>query len=338
MKPITTILLLMLYPLTATAHHSRAEYVDEREITGTLVDIEWRNPHPGFTIEVGSGAEATRWTVEGWGSLNTFGRAGIAQDRFQLGDTLSVFGLVSEQRERRLLGTHMLLADGTQAILRRDADPHWDEFKTLGGRRNWEAETQAAVVNAAAENRGMFRVWSYPSPEYRTAMHLPLTEYAQAARAQWDPLDNYVVRCEPKGMPASMLTPNPYEFIENRDGTITIRAYEADIVRTIHMGSAADPSTVPPSRQGYSVGNWEDDGKTLVIHTSRIDSPYFGFTGIPLSEDLEVIERYTLSDDQTRMDYRLSATDPMAFTEPATFEYYWLALGEEFGEYDCQVE
>ena len=48
--PIT--LLLLILPFDLSAHHSRAEYVEEIELEGTLVDILWRNPHPGFTIEV----------------------------------------------------------------------------------------------------------------------------------------------------------------------------------------------------------------------------------------------------------------------------------------------
>jgi hypothetical protein len=84
------------------------------------------------------------------------------------------------------------------------------------------------------------------------------------------------------------------------------------------------------------VGRWEDD-RTLVVRTSRIESPHLGFSGIALGEDTVVSERYTLSEDQTRLDVRITVTDPRTFTEPATFEYYWLALGESFGRYDCDV-
>ena len=69
-----------------------------------------------------------------------------------------------------------------------------------------------------------------------------------------------------------------------------------------------DPGTQSPSRQGYSTGLWEDEN-TLVIHTSRINSPYLGFTGISLSEDVEVIERYMLSEDQARLDFLFTVTD-----------------------------
>ena len=74
------------------------------------------------------------------------------------------------------------------------------------------------------------------------------------------------------------------------------------------------------------MGRWEDD-RTLVIHTSRINAGYLGFTGIQLSDEVEVVERYTLSEDQTRLNFHITTTDPQTFTEPATAEYYWLAPG-----------
>ena len=362
------------FPIMTSAHHSRAEYSGEPiEFQGSLVDILWRNPHPAFTVEVNG--QSQTWQVEGWSSLYTFDRAGITQDRFALGDTVRVYGLASNRRPGRFLATHMLLADGTEAILRREEDPYWGESQRLGGQELWAIETGASVVDAAAENRGIFRVWSYPSPNVQTVQHLPLTAAAEAARAEWDPVDNYVMRCEQKTMPGSMLTPNPYEFIDNGD-TITVRGHEGDVVRTVHLSDAGDPgsqpvdtatrasnsdaapatrpsgagaaptarssnpdaapATGPYSLQGYSVGRWEDD-RTLVIHTSRINAGYLGFTGIQLSDEVEVVERYTLSEDQTRLNFHITTTDPQTFTEPATAEYYWLALGESFGQYDCGV-
>ena len=335
MRIFLTALLLLFLQQVASAHHSRAEYVEEIEIEGELVEILWRNPHPGFTIEIEEDGQLRRWTLEGWSSLNGFNRAGITRDRFELGDTIKVFGRTSERRAGRILSTHILLADGSEAVLRREANPYWGEEEHLGGREKWEAETEAAIVNAAEEYRGIFRVWSYPSPDYRTKVYWPLTESAQAARAEWDVINNYAMRCEQMGMPGSMTTTNPFEFIDE-GATIKIRGHEFDVVRTVHMTDSLDPATQPPSTQGFSVGRWENEN-TLVIHTSRINFPYLSTSGIRLSEDVEVVERYTLSENQTRLDFHFSITDLESFTEPATYEYYWLALGEEFGQYDCDV-
>ncbi len=336
LRIVASTFLILILPAVASAHHSRAEYTgDALEFEGGLVRILWRNPHPGFTLEVDRAGQVETWEVEGWSSLYTFDRAAITQDRFAEGDTLRIRGFASNRRPGRILATHMLLADGTEAILKRDEDPYWGDSEHLGGQERWEVETRAAVVNAAEENRGIFRVWSYPSPSVLTEQYLPLRESVEAIRSEFDAVDNYIMRCEPKAMPGSMVTPNPYEIIDAGDA-ITIRGYEGDVVRTVHLGDAADPAEQPYSLQGYSVGRWEDD-RTLAIETSRISASYLGFTGIPLSNEVEVLERYTLSDDQTRLNFHITVTDPQTFTEPATYEYYWLALGESFGQYDCDV-
>jgi hypothetical protein len=336
MRTIAVLLAAFFLPPGAMAHHSRAEYTQAPlEIAGTLVAVLWRNPHPAFTVEaLDSNGRVTTWEVEGWSALYTFERAGIARDRFVDGDTVRVLGLPSGQRPGRMLATNILLSDGTEAVLKRDADPHWAKSQHLGGRERWETETGAAVVDAAAENRGLFRVWSYPAPAYQTRERVSLTAGAQAARAEFDEVENFIMACGQKSLPGSMLTPNPYELIDN-GATITIRGYEGDVVRTVHMGDGAQPPAAR-ERQGFSVGRWENP-RTLVIRTSQIAAPHLGFSGVPLGDDAVVEERYVLSEDQTRLDFKITATDPQTFTEPATFEYYWLALGEAFGRYDCDV-
>src|SRR5690606_19632142 len=144
-----------------------------------------------------------------------------------------------------------------------------------------------------------FRVWSYPSPVYETREHVPLTAAARAARAQFDEVDNPIMACEQKSMPGSMLTPNPYELVDNGE-TLTIRGYEGDVTRTVYLDETLEVEEKPLSKQGISVGTWEAGG-TLAIRTSRIDAPHLGFSGIALSGAAEVLERYTLSEDQTRL-------------------------------------
>jgi hypothetical protein len=330
------LILAMLSAAPALAHHSRAEYTQGAlEIEGTLVHVLWRNPHPGFTIEtIGPDGKPAVWEVEGWSSLYTFDRAGITRERFAEGDKVRVVGLPSGSRPGRMLGTHILLADGTEAVLKRDADPYWATSEHLGGREKWERATRTAVVDARAENRGLFRVWSYPAPAYQTRENVSLTPRAQAARAEFDEVENFISACGQKSMPGSMLTPNPYELIDH-GATLTIRGYEGDVVRTVHMSDGAEPPATR-ERQGWSVGRWED-ARTLAIRTSLIAAPHLGFSGVGLGEDTVVEERYVLSEDQTRVDFTITVTDPSTFTAPATFTYYWLALGESFGRYDCDV-
>ena len=75
------------------------------------------------------------------------------------------------------------------------------------------------------------------------------------------------------------------------------------------------------------MGNWDDDA--LVIRTNRINWPYFDNIGTKQSNVVEVVERFSLTEDQSRLNLEMTITDPFTFTEAAVVEGYWLALGEE---------
>jgi hypothetical protein len=73
------------------------------------------------------------------------------------------------------------------------------------------------------------------------------------------------------------------------------------------------------------------------VDTTDIDWPYFDGRGTPQSEAMAVHEEFVLSDDQSRLEYRMTMIDPETFAEPVTRETYWLALGEDFDPFNCQV-
>ena len=47
---------------------------------------------------------------------------------------------------------------------------------------------------------------------------------------------------------------------------------------------------------------------------------------VPLSEQAELVERFTPSNDGSRLDYQLTVRDPITFTEPVVRDHYWLYL------------
>ena len=74
-----------------------------------------------------------------------------------------------------------------------------------------------------------------------------------------------------------------------------------------------------------------------MIETTRVNYPYFDIGGTPQCDAITVTERYSLSDDQTRLDLTVTIDDPVALTEPATAEWHFLALDETFSVYECNV-
>ena len=322
MRFVTVMAALACLPATASAHHSRAEFSDSAlELEGNLIDVSWRNPHPLFRLRsVNENGEEEVWRLEAYGNALTLHRTGVTGDLFTAGSHVRVFGRVSNRRDRVMLTSHVQLNDGTEAVLEYEAGPHWSA-KHVGGRDSWIID-EDVLRRAAGENKGIFRVWSLPRRGLEEA-HYPFNEAAIGARAAWDPLDNHLSRCEPPGMSSIMRNPQRYEFIEDGDN-ILVRAQFFNVERTIHMQDAAVPEDQPASRLGYSVGHWE--GNTLVIETTRINWPYLDFNGTPQSEDIRVNERFTLSDDQSRLDFHMTITDPAFLTEPATFDRYWASV------------
>ena len=314
--------LVMSVATGAWAHHSVAYYGDDIvEVEGTIVDVRWRNPHVRLSLEVedGTGGVAT-WNMEGSSIYPLLG-AGVTADLLPVGLRVTAIGKQSARDEHSMLVETVRLPDGRELVL-------WD----LVGR----VPIEKSVVDAAVEDRGIFRVWSVPRENIQLQLNQsaaqPFTDAAIASRASWNPLDNFATRCEPEGMPRIMINPHPFEFI-NRGDEITLRTELYDIARTIHMDRDAPPADEPRSRLGYSVGAW--DGDDLVVTTTRVNWPYFDNAGTQQTDAVEIIERFSLSEDQTRLDFEVTVTDEATFTAPAVLKGYWLALGDSILTYDC---
>lgn len=316
---VSVVFLLGIFGLSVPtfAHHSQSYFSkDFSEIEGEIIEMDWRNPHIRFNVRTvnDSGEEEIR-RVE-TNSIYYLERAGVTEDRINVGDHVVVGGYASTRPGGEFLGAKMLLADGEVA----------DFIRTAVTER-----FNDQVVDAASENKGIFRVWSIPQENDREVV-TPLNDMALEKKAEFDLFDNFTSTCEPVGMPRIMWYPHPYAF-EDRGDTILMRTEMYDAQRTIYMRDEVSNPT--PSIMGYSVGHWEDG--TLVVKTTAINWEFYDTQGSPQSDQIEVVERYQLSEDQSRLDYHIVSTDPVHFTAAATIDGHWLALGEEVKPYNCEV-
>lgn len=323
---------LVLFPALVVAHHSRTQYAgDVREIQGELVSVAWANPHAAFGISVvNESGDSEIWYLESWGSPYVLSRMGVMKDDFVVGSHVRMAGRPSNIVANRLLLTNMLRDDGTEIVLAADGEAYWNNAQ-VGGRAQWRDDR---IATTAEENRGIFRVWSVErmGEARRTRV---LTERAAEIQKTFDPRNSFIVNCEPQGMPTAMNYVHPIEFIDAGDGIIVLRHEYLNLERTIHLEPAGNPEAQPFSLLGYSVGHWEDEGRSLVITTTRIDWPYSDTRGSPLTRAAEITERFTVSDNQETLTYRMTIDDPETFVEPATHESIHIARGETFGRSDC---
>ena len=126
--------------------------------------------------------------------------------------------------------------------------------------------------------------------------------------------------------------PNPMEFVDRGD-EIVIRIEEYDIVRVISMQEAPEQllESIP---LGRSFGRWEED--VLVVITNRIDWRNFSQDGLMQSDSLEVVERFSLNEEGSRLEYEQTITDPWLFIEPYTRTRSWVWVpGDQVRPFAC---
>ncbi len=340
-KLVAPFLCAFLTPFTASGHHSFAEIEGgiDQELVGEVVRVQWQNPHIrlGIRVREDDGTEQV-WDLEG-ADLNSLNRAGVTGDFVQLGQVVRVAGTTSTRREQYLAVNNLLLPDGREVLMRRSARSRWSNV-TFGVHR-----TDYAGLAEFEPVDNIFRVWTtVQSNEPDFIVDPPLTPTARAFYEGFDPItDDPVVRCVTPGMPEALsyIGPHPVEFAERDDGDIVLRIESDDNVRIIHMGKGASAVEQPFSPLGYSVGRWESD--VLIVTTTRINWPYFkvrGLVAAPQSEDVEIVERFTLDREVGELTYGFTARDPYTFTEPVTAERYHVwryRPGVSIQRYGCSL-
>jgi len=112
---LTTTAIVGWLGTAASAHHSfAAEYDGTKAIrlVGTLVKIEWTNPHTYFYIDVKAPDGAvTRWGLEA-GSPGALSRRGFKRGDIKLGDTIIVDGYRARDGSNLADARRVTLPDG----------------------------------------------------------------------------------------------------------------------------------------------------------------------------------------------------------------------------------
>lgn len=331
----TVIASILVFPFNISAHHSVNAFFDLSDpitVEGTLTSVWWANPHVHLQMERITPDGATEvWEIES-GGPTLLRRVGVTTDVVKVGERVTISGFPSTRNDNEMIGVIMELADGREMTM----------FATLASRFGQQVRSGVHITEDAAavgeENAsGIFRVWSFGRGPNQTNPEPAFTAAALAGRATYNPLtDDLALQCIPQGMPNVMDNPFPIEFVEG-DGTIILRLEIWDIARTIHMNAAASDRARAATPLGYSTGHWEDN--VLVVETTDIDFRYFDDYGTPQSAAMEVVERFALNNDESRLDYEVVMTDPETLLEPAVRYAHWAWVpGEELQAYDCTLE
>lgn len=183
---------------------------------------------------------------------------------------------------------------------------------------------------------------------------VPFTAEGARRKAEYDKLvgadkaapgsfggDNPAAHCVPYGMPTMMQSAGgyPIEFIHRPEQLTMIYEVESETRRVYMPGHGVPPDKRLPVRQGYSEGHWEGD--TLVVKTTDMSDGIDQRT-YPHSEDATITERFHLVPDAKVgkiMEYELTMTDPVYYTQPISFTRKWMPLKDgHIMAYNCTEE
>lgn len=312
----------------ASAHHAatgRYERDTFGEISGEIVDIFWRNPHVRFVVAViAEDGEREDWEVE-FGSVNTLDRLGVSRDMVALGDRVSVYGRLGRDGLTAMFAQSIRMPDGEELPLQAGVERRYGLTESaMRDARDADPELRANI----------FRVWlplERPDTGAGTTEY-PLTEAGRSRRAAWDPENDPALKCIPPGLPTAMDNPYPIQFLDRGD-SIDLLLEEWDGLRRIIMNGDGEP--VQP-RMGRSVGRW--DGDTLVVETTDIDWRYIDDLGTPQSEDVVIVERFSLDSAGTNLEWVAEITDPVNFTRPVVMRATWTWVpGHEIKPFNCAL-
>ncbi len=302
------LLTAVLAPLPLAAHHSFVAFDQEKEafVRGTVTEYQFRNPHTYIFVDVSmEGGESARWRIEGE-TRNDLYRNGWRDDSLRPGDVVNIRvqpARDTARRYARLLDLEK--ADGTILAIPNDEDE------------------QGRVVTVPAES--LEGVWLPIQSFFEFGARVaPLANAkARAAVARQSGLPRRA-RCIDMAIPQRLGRAHVYEIEFVSDDLILIHGEDDAEPRMIYMDGRRHPESIPADEKtwtGHSTGHRE--GETLVIDTRHFRAHPDGNSAGPSGSEKHLVERYTLSEDGTRIVIDFTLEDPEYLTSSVSHTYQW---------------
>ncbi len=231
---------------------------------------------------------------------------------------------------------HLLLPSGEELVRANRAQPRWSENLVK------DVETVLDPERIAEDRRtanGIFRIWGERLHRRATVADVDeqLTDRGRELFAQYDAVtDNPELECR-TGIVTSMMDTAPIRFVDEGD-RIIIDLEDFNAERVIYLNSEATSVEPVLAEFGYSVGHWEGDA--LAVRTTHIDYPLMFRDGTPHSDQVEILERFVMSENESLLTYTATVTDPGVFSGPVTVRQQrrWAPGYEMIEDFDCALE
>jgi hypothetical protein len=326
------------FSAAAFAHHGFGLFDRSQDatFTGTIKSIDFVNPHSYLYFDADTedgGTIAMRCEMR---AATLMRRSGWSKEMFIPGARATIHGY----RHRQDPGSCYLeeITIGDAAELNRNDQIEFSAVDTSGrplrlpsGEPNisgdWAQEQYVIAVPPSGRSVGLVPKSMKEGIEAGTISPAdipsagwdakPVTLTARGkeefdAFAMWSPTDNPRLRCEPTSIILDWVHDGPVNRVVQEEDRIVINYGLVSYERVIHMNMAEHPAAIEPSPAGHSIGHWEDD--VLVVDTIGFEP---GVIVPPLrhSDQLHVVERYSLDTDNMTLNRSYVATDPVYFTD-----------------------
>ncbi len=332
---INTILIMgfVMSALIAQAHHSfSATFFDDVITVEGVVDrLSFTNPHVIIYFNVtDENGQQQEWMSEG-GAATLKRREGWDRDALVKGDYIQITGNSTRNGSPMVsMGTVNFIDPDTGSVL---GSPGTGErapyvhgttpMQLADGRPNltgvWASTRRRAAGGGGVPARAP----------------VPFNEVGAALQAQYDPLNDPQVQCEPPGLIRQVGTPHPVQ-VEQFDDHVVISYEEYGGVRTIYFDDR-DLVGGEHSNFGQSTARYED--QKLIVETTHLLGNLTSGGGNALTDQSTTVEAYSRlpdADGSSGLNLEIVITDPGHLTEPWVRGWQkFFTPNHEFIEVDC---
>ncbi len=324
---------------TALAHHGfgRFDRTKEVEFTGVITGMDFVNPHSYLHFDaVGADGKTIAMRCE-MRAATLLRRSGWTPEMFAVGAEVTVYGFGHRDDPASCYLEDVKVGNAPE-FNRNDQFEH--ELSTDLSKRplrlstgepnisgDWAQEQYVIAVPPGGNGGGLVpkhMIADIESGKLTMADVPPsgwgprpvtLTARGQAeadAFRMWSPEDNPRLRCRPTSIILDWVFDGAVNRITQEKDRIVINYGLFSFERVIHMDMDSHPADIEPSYAGHSIGHWEGD--VLVVDTVGFEP---GVIAAPVrnSDQLHVVERFSLDPETMALKREYVAEDPVYFTD-----------------------
>src|SRR5262245_17529284 len=352
--------LLLTSPLFA--HHeilAKFDSTKSQTLKGTVTKVDWTDPHVHVLVNVPEGTRLVNWAVELESPVD-LERSGWGRFSLKPGDAITVQGMRARDGSLQVWGNSIALASTNRRVLSVSASkppsgnptarpvPRWPDGKPRlgaapGETGYWSQPSATSLVEngptVQTDSWGLLRNIKdveRVAPFQKWARDL--YEYRQRNFMKDDPM---FLTCKPPGAIRQFQSAYGVQFLEdkalNRIFVMTGGGnHDWHFIYTDGRPQQGDirGNDTNPLYYGNARGHWEGD--TFVVDTKGLNEKFwFSNGGLPHTEQLHLIERFTRTDMDT-MKYEVTIDDPGAYTRAWTSSWTLQWVPEDLPISYCQ--